>query len=496
MKAIYARQSVDKKDSISIESQIEFCLYEVRGDAYQIYEDKGYSGKNTDRPKFQEMITDIRNGKIDTVIVYKLDRISRSILDFANLMELFQEFHVSFVSSTEKFDTSTPMGRAMLNICIVFAQLERETIQKRVFDAYYSRSQKGFYMGGRVPYGFKRVPGMIQGIRTSKYEVVPEEAEQIKLLFQIYADPHASFGAIIKYFQEHGILKRGKRWDRARMAEYLRNPIYVRADQAIYEFYKNQGTIIVNDASDFIGTNGCYLYKGPDAKGRKSNDLENQILVLAPHEGFIPSDIWLKCRIKCLNNRQIQPGRPVVHTWLAGKIKCGNCGYALSRKLYKNRNVIYYLCTNRMNSRGCIGCGTIHAPELEALIYRQMCEKLKEFETLHSENQIQAPLTCAIETELAKTEDEIQKLVARLTDANEVLSTYINEKILELDAQKKELLKQLSIRKSETPSSTKQIRGYLKNWEKLSVDDKRLVVDALIEIIHATSERVEIKWKI
>lgn len=496
MKAIYARQSVDKKDSISIESQIEFCLYEVRGDAYQIYEDKGYSGKNTDRPKFQEMITDIRNGKIDTVIVYKLDRISRSILDFANLMELFQEFHVSFVSSTEKFDTSTPMGRAMLNICIVFAQLERETIQKRVFDAYYSRSQKGFYMGGRVPYGFKRVPSMIQGIQTSKYEVVPEEAEQIKMLFQIYADPHASFGAIIKYFQEHGILKRGRRWDRARMAEYLRNPIYVRADQSIYEFYKNQGTIIVNDASDFIGTNGCYLYKGPDAKGRKSNDLENQILVLAPHEGFIPSDIWLKCRIKCLNNRQIQPGRPVVHTWLAGKIKCGNCGYALSRKLYKDRNVIYYLCTNRMNSRGCIGCGTIHAPELEALIYRQMCEKLKEFETLHSENQIQASRTCAIETELDKTEDEIQKLVARLTDANEVLSTYINEKILELDAQKKELLKQLSIRKSETPSSTKQIRGYLKNWEKLSVDDKRLVVDALIEIIHATSERVEIKWKI
>lgn len=496
MKAIYARQSVDKKDSISIESQIEFCLYEVRGDAYQIYEDKGYSGKNTDRPKFQEMITDIRNGKIDTVIVYKLDRISRSILDFANLMELFQQFHVSFVSSTEKFDTSTPMGRAMLNICIVFAQLERETIQKRVFDAYYSRSQKGFYMGGRVPYGFRRVSTTIQGIQTSKYVIYPEEAEQIKLLFQIYADPHASFGAIVKYFQEHGILKNGKRWDRVRISEPLRNPIYVRADQAIYEFYKNQGTIIVNDASDFIGTNGCYLYKGPDAKGRKSNDLENQILVLAPHEGFIPSDIWLKCRIKCLNNRQIQPGRPVVHTWLAGKIKCGNCGYALSRKLYKNRNVIYYLCSNRMNSRGCVGCGIIHAPELEALIFHQMCEKLKEFETLHSGQQLQTPQTCAIETELAKTEDEIQKLVARLADANEVLSTYINEKILELDAQKKELLKQLSIRKSETPSSTKQIRGYLENWEKLSVDDKRLVVDALIEIIHATSERVEIKWKI
>ena len=133
--AIYARQSVDKKDSISIESQIEFCKYELKGGNCKEYTDKGYSGKNTDRPKFQELVRDIKRGLIAKVIVYKLDRISRSILDFANMMELFQQYNVEFVSCTEKFDTSTPMGRAMLNICIVFAQLERETIQKRVTDA-------------------------------------------------------------------------------------------------------------------------------------------------------------------------------------------------------------------------------------------------------------------------------------------------------------------------------------------------------------------------
>ena len=132
--AIYARQSVDKKDSISIESQIEFCKYELKGGNCKEYTDKGYSGKNTDRPKFQELVRDIKRGLIAKVVVYKLDRISRSILDFANMMELFQQYNVEFVSSTEKFDTSTPMGRAMLNICIVFAQLERETIQKRVAD--------------------------------------------------------------------------------------------------------------------------------------------------------------------------------------------------------------------------------------------------------------------------------------------------------------------------------------------------------------------------
>ena len=135
---IYARQSVDRKDSISIESQIDFCKYELKGGSCRIFKDKGYSGKNTDRPEFQKLLGEIRKGKVRRVVVYKLDRISRSILDFANMMELFQEYDVEFVSSTEKFDTSTPMGRAMLNICIVFAQLERETIQKRVTDAYTS----------------------------------------------------------------------------------------------------------------------------------------------------------------------------------------------------------------------------------------------------------------------------------------------------------------------------------------------------------------------
>ena len=113
---IYARQSVDRKDSISIESQIDFCKYELKGGSCRVFKDKGYSGKNTDRPEFQKLLGEIRKGKVRRVIVYKLDRISRSILDFANMMELFQEYDVEFVSSTEKFDTSTPMGRAMLNI--------------------------------------------------------------------------------------------------------------------------------------------------------------------------------------------------------------------------------------------------------------------------------------------------------------------------------------------------------------------------------------------
>ena len=208
--AIYARQSVDRKDSISIESQIEFCKYELRGGNHKDYQDKGYSGKNTDRPKFQELLADIRQGLIRRVVVYKLDRISRSILDFATVMELFQEYNVEFVSSTEKFDTSTPMGRAMLNICIVFAQLERETIQKRVTDAYYSRCQRGFHMSGAAPYGFKLEPTTLQGIRTKMMIPDPDTANIARLMFEMYAEPSTSFGDIARYFAENNILIYGK----------------------------------------------------------------------------------------------------------------------------------------------------------------------------------------------------------------------------------------------------------------------------------------------
>ena len=258
---IYARQSVDRKDSISIESQIDFCKYELKGGSCRVFKDKGYSGKNTDRPEFQKLLGEIRKGKVRRVIVYKLDRISRSILDFATMMELFQEYDVEFVSSTEKFDTSTPMGRAMLNICIVFAQLERETIQKRVTDAYYSRCLKGFHMSGQAPYGYQLEPTVVEGIRTKKMVADPVAADHVRLMFEMYAEPETSFGNITRYFEEHDIKIYGKSMFRTFLSQLLRNPVYAQADLELYEFFKNQGAAIVNDASDFAGTNGCYANK-------------------------------------------------------------------------------------------------------------------------------------------------------------------------------------------------------------------------------------------
>lgn len=107
--AIYARQSKDKKDSISIETQISLCKKLCEDDNYEIYYDKGFSGKNIERPEFQKLIHDIEANKISRVVTYKLDRISRSIADFSQLLLLFEKYNVDFKSSTESFDTSNPM---------------------------------------------------------------------------------------------------------------------------------------------------------------------------------------------------------------------------------------------------------------------------------------------------------------------------------------------------------------------------------------------------
>ena len=193
--AIYARQSVNKLDSISIESQIERCEKEVTCGNVKVYADRGYSGKNTERPEFRRLMSDIAAGDISRVIVYRLDRISRSVLDFAGMIDEFKKHRVDFVSTVEKFDTGTPVGNAMLMLIMIFAQLERETIQLRVTDAYAARSRRGFYMGGRTPYGFRLCETVIDGIHTKM--LMPDEATApvVKKIFDLYAQQQNSLDA-------------------------------------------------------------------------------------------------------------------------------------------------------------------------------------------------------------------------------------------------------------------------------------------------------------
>ena len=496
--AVYGRQSVDRKDSISIESQIEFCEYELKGENYKAYTDKGYSGKNTDRPKFQQLMADIQRGLIKKVVVYKLDRISRSILDFATMMEEFQKYNVEFVSSTEKFDTSTPMGRAMLNICIVFAQLERETIQKRVTDAYYSRCLKGFHMSGPAPYGFSLAPTRLHDVRTKMLVEDPETKKYALQMFTMYAEPLTSFGDITRYFSEAGIKIYGKDLTRGFLSQLLRNPAYVIADLDVYEFFKSQGTYIVNEAADFEGGNGCYLYQGRDVAENKNTQLRDQILVLAPHKGFVPSSIWLKCRKKLMNNTTFQSGRKARNTWMAGKVKCGRCGYALM-SVGNSAGTQYLRCSKRADNKSCEGCGKLKTHDFESFIFGEMAKKMSQFESLIGGNEDRVdPRITALQIELAKVDEEIEKLLDTLSGANPILLSYANSKIETLDTKRQNLVKEIADLSAEvmSPRQIRELSNHIHNWENISFEDRRKVVDGLITQIRATSEYVQIEWKI
>ena len=499
---IYARQSVDKEDSISIESQIELCLREVGNNKYKVFQDKGYSGKNTDRPAFQEMMNCIRNGETNRVIVYKLDRISRSVLDFAGLINEFQKYNVEFVSITERFDTSTPIGKAMLMIVMIFAQLERETIQQRVIDAYKSRSRKGFYMGGRIPYGMKLKEVTIDGIKTRMYEWIPEQIEVVRLIFKLYSNPQTSMTDVMRYLDSRNIRNsKGNNFSLTTLHDLVINTAYVRCDERIYQFFTDQGVNIANDISQFTGTNGAYLYSGENKGRRTMTTLPGSTLVLAPHEGCVDSETWLRCRVKCMNLKQVAKPIKAKRTWLAGKIKCAHCGHALVVREAKRKTKEpwrSFICEWRYIDLSCPGVGSIPVQEVEDVVYVMMLKKLKEYKTLSSrKEQKTPPELIKLQVRQTQLENEIKTFVDKVKSANATTMTYINQRIDELDGELSDVKKQIAEMSASLYSkiNTESITNYMDNWDELTMSDKITVVDALISAVIVDKGNIRIEWK-
>ena len=234
--ALYARQSLDKKDSISIEMQLEKAraLFPEE-DLFKEYVDKGFSGGSMKRPSFQQMMGDIKRNLIKRVIVYRIDRFSRSLLDFCDTWAVMAKHGVEFVSVNERFDTSTPMGKAMLFILMVFAQLERETIAERVKDNYFARSGLGEWPGGEAPTGFDIVKVVefarkFTSLMTNQYMGFLEEG------FRQYGlDPTKSLTYIGNFLVEKGV---PGEWSNTALSRLFRNPAYVKADEAVYYYFQ------------------------------------------------------------------------------------------------------------------------------------------------------------------------------------------------------------------------------------------------------------------
>src|SRR5512133_1255106 len=186
--AIYTRVSTDQgldQEFNSLDAQYEASSAYIRSQAHASwtlikarYDDGGYSGGSTDRPPLQRLLADVRAGKIDVIVVYKVDRLTRSLADFAKLVELFDRHNVSFVSVTQQFNTTTSMGRLTLNVLLSFAQFEREVTSERIRDKIAASKRKGLWVGGMAPLGYDT--------KDRKITVNEPEAECVRTIFRTY----------------------------------------------------------------------------------------------------------------------------------------------------------------------------------------------------------------------------------------------------------------------------------------------------------------------
>ena len=485
MDAIYARQSVDKADSLSIQGQIDLCRQKTGSD-HRVYQDKGYSGKNTNRPAFQQMMADVEQGLIQKIIVYRLDRFSRSIADFGRLWEILKKHNVEFVSINETFDTSTPMGRAMLNIIMVFAQLERETTAERVRDNYYQRARLGSWPGGPAPYGFsigklpgpegKPVPGLIPN----------ERAAVVERIFQTYAQSEATLGSVARGLNAEGIpAPKRATWDNVTLSRILHSPLYTMADEDVYLYYQAKGLMFSNALEEFDGLHAGMIVGKRDRSAGKYQDLKEQHFSLANHYGLVPSELWLACQYKLDHNRQLGGSGRGKHTWLSGLLKCGCCGYSV--KVNRDKERYYLVCSGRSNLGLCDASIRVDLRELEASIEAELERLLAECPAMEQDTEE----TQETVRTLAQIDQKIERLMSALAEGSDLTMPYINRTIEKLETQRGELLE----RQTKLHKTPRQTLGHLK-FGPLTFEQKKLMAAQFIQKIELGGDTAKVIWKI
>src|SRR5689334_6318082 len=259
--AIYTRKSseegLDQKFN-SLAAQREACEAYIRSQQHEgwasartRYDDGGFSGGNMERPALQRLLADIRTGRVDIVVVYKVDRFTRSLADFARLVELFDAEDVSFVSVTQQFNTTSSMGRLTLNVLLSFAQFEREVTGERIRDKIAASKKKGMWMGGNVPLGYDAEERTLI--------IHPAEAETVRRIFALYRE----LGCVRRVKEEidrlglrtkssttaNGAERGGKPFSRGHLYTLLSNPIYTGQIAHKGELYPGQQPALIDDAS-------------------------------------------------------------------------------------------------------------------------------------------------------------------------------------------------------------------------------------------------------
>lgn len=487
--AVYARQSLDKKDSLSIETQIDMGLGRADEGA-EVYRDKGYSGKNTDRPDLQRLKADIEANKIKRVIVYRLDRISRNIADFYQLYQLMEVHKCEFVSISEQFDTSTPMGRAMMGILIVFAQMERESIQERVKDNYYFRIEEdGRWPGGPAPKGFDNAR-----TRDRKPTLVPNaDIEMVKLAFDWYGnDANTSLGQVARKLYEMGYRsnRENGRFDNVTIARILQNPVYAIADGLLYKYYKMRKAQISNAEDLWDGTTSAHIVgkKAGNANTRKYTSLEEQTVYRTNFSGVIPSALFISVQERLARNEKMgRANAPSKMLELAGLVKCAKCGYAIRTNNFPHLN-----CYGRSTLHTCDASFSMDFTLLREMVAVEVQKQLDVIAVKFLDDSIKAKKSF---DEIKEINEQIERLVNLAALGKmpiEQVSAAIEERKHRIDEIELSQERNLSFMEQAKISVSLPLV-----YNRLNDDQKKSVVNLLIKkILLSENGDIEIIWKI
>lgn len=505
--AIYVRRSVADRDnnSLSIESQKEDCIrYVGENCVYRIYCDNGFSGKDTEhRPAFQSMMQDARDGQIKQIIVKKYDRFSRNLRDYLNVTDELDKYGVTVYSLSEPFNTATKEGRMMRNNLLNFAEFERETIAARVADAYSTRSREtGFYLGGVMCFGYSP-QRMTVGGKSGSVLVPSEQAEALKTIYSMYAEPSTSLRDILNHFNETdaNALRRTDKYggkdgshsgklNVASLSTILANPLYVKADKDVYAYFQTKGYEIIDDAEAYDGLHGVFLHSNPDG---------SKYVKVGCHEGLVNSETWLRVQDKKSHNVRFSSNGKAYNSWLIGLIKCKECGYAVMIDIQKKKSgkrYRYLIDNGWMSQKLCVSRSfqTIRIDELEERVYDAICERMKQLEIVKKQKDALDMETESMKADILRIDDEIRSLMDRMAQADDVVFDYIQKRIKELHTKKSELERKLQTKARKNKAvDIKPLAQPLSRWEKLSVQDKHDIAAEMIDVIYISHHCGEIE---
>lgn len=530
--AIYARKSKATDKGESIENQISRgkALCQLRGWDYVIYEDYDVSGKTLERPDFERMMKDIYSDKINFVVCYKLDRISRSVNNFSNLIEELNSLDVGFICIKDNFDTSTPMGRAMMYITSVFAQLERETIAERVRDNMFDRAKLGKWNGGPIPFGFDAEKNTIEyngkNKKVSKLIVNNKEAVLIKEFFEWYLESDGSIRSCVTRANELGYkTKNDAYWSHNQMSRILQNCIYCIADQEAYEYFKNNTDVnIVNDKDAYDGAHGLMFYnrRKPHKKTSRQREESEWILVIGEHKGIISGEAFNKVQKKLSLNKSKAPRTgQSIKSPLVGLVKCGRCGASMSifssAKNKTNKTLGYYhyfrCITREQKAKILCDNSNIRADLLEDLIVNHITSLLDDENSIESllnnanseMDNYRLPLIAKrnkINSELANISKEIDNLVNALGKGT-LPEVIIKKKYKELETKKIELRKEynkidfeLSTNYTETYNIDfikQHLSNFKDNYAFLDLEERKKLLYSIVKEITVDKNNVKLE---